>query len=54
MHDVMDSILDTINQFHLHPHLHKFYVADATFPTDISHLLPEKSEDCWWEALGKP
>ena len=31
---------------------HKYYKADATFPQDLSHLLPEASGR-WWDHFGK-
>jgi hypothetical protein len=44
--------LGTIDRSHPDRHSHKRYKRDATFPDDISDLLPPHA-DRWWEKLGK-
>ena len=47
-----DEDLSRIDRSHPDRHLHKRYKPDATFPNDISDLLPLHA-DRWWEQLGK-
>jgi hypothetical protein len=45
--------LGMINRLHPKRRSHYFYVPEAIFPTNISHLLPPTA-DRWWVRLGKP
>lgn len=48
-----DEDLSRISRSHPDRRLHGYYNKDASFPDDISDLLPPPA-DRWWERLGKP